>query len=146
MADDGTGDSVSIPSIIIRNEDGLILKTHVSDDSTLDVEIEISWGLPRPDGRVEWEFWTSSELSSREKRFVRDLEEVVRSCGDTQLFTPHYAVDIGMLEAFDNDCSNDQKYCMFSPSGITGSQLLKETLTQICVWKTGQDLNDTLLW
>jgi len=53
MADDGTGDSVSIPSIIISNLDGLILKSNVQDDSGLDVEIEILWGLPRPDGRVE---------------------------------------------------------------------------------------------
>merc|ERR1719427_1468153 len=58
MADDGKGDSVSIPSIIIDKGDGLVLKSHVNDDSGLDVEIEISWGLPQPDGRVEWELWT----------------------------------------------------------------------------------------
>jgi len=53
MADDGTGDSVSIPSVIIKMADGHILKSHLSDESAFDVEIEISWGLPRPDGRVE---------------------------------------------------------------------------------------------
>jgi len=146
MADDGTGDSVSIPSIIIRNEDGFTLKKYVTDDSGLEVEIEIAWGLPRPDGRVEWEFWTTSEMSSGEKRFVHDLKDVVRSLGETQLFTPHYTISTGMLEASNEDCSNDRKYCMFSPSGITGNQLLRETLTQICVYKAGQDLNDTLLW
>jgi len=55
MADDGLGDSVAIPSIIIGRLDGLVLKSNVEDVSGLDVEIEISWGLPRPDGRVEWE-------------------------------------------------------------------------------------------
>jgi len=42
MADDGTGDSVLIPSIIIAYKDGLALKSSVQDDSGLDVEIEIS--------------------------------------------------------------------------------------------------------
>ena len=55
MADDGTGDPVSIPSIIIGQKDGVILKSNVEDVSGLNVEIEILWGLPRPDGRVEWE-------------------------------------------------------------------------------------------
>jgi len=42
MSDDGTGDSISIPSIIIRNEDGFILNKYVTDDSGLEVEIEIA--------------------------------------------------------------------------------------------------------
>jgi len=41
MADDGTADSVTIPSIIISKMDGLVLKSNVQDDSGLDVEIEI---------------------------------------------------------------------------------------------------------
>merc|ERR1719431_1724500 len=70
MADDGTGDSVLIPSILISHWDGLALNSHLQDESGLDVEIEISWGLPRPDGRVEWELWTSSEMTSREQLFI----------------------------------------------------------------------------
>jgi len=146
MADDGTGDSVSIPSVIIGNDDGLTLKSNIHADSALDVEIEISWGLPRPDGRVEWEMWTSSDMTSREKQFVSDFKDVVISLKDKHLFTPHYLIYNGMMEASDNDCSNDRKYCMYGIDGVPGWQLLRETLLQICVWKTGSQMNDSLLW
>jgi len=146
MSDDGSGDLVTIPSIIILNKDGLVLKSHVDDDSAGDVEIEISWGLPRRDGRVEWEFWTSSEMSSREKSFVMDFKEAVQSLEDKHLFTPHYLINVGMMEASMDDCSNDRKYCLFSVNGVPGKQLLGETLTQKCVWRVGQNMNDTLLW
>jgi len=146
MSDDGTGDSVSIPSIIISSLDGAILKSNVQDDSGLDVEIEISWGLPRPDGRVEWELWTSCDMTSREKQFIADFKDVVKSLEDKHLFTPHYQISSGMMEASDSDCSNDRKYCMFGNEGVPGHQLLKETLLQLCVSKTGLSINDTLLW
>jgi len=146
MADDGTGESVSIPSVIISYNDGLILKSHVDDDSAQGVVIEISWGLPRPDGRVEWEFWTHSEMSSVEKMFVVDLKDAVQSLGDKILFTPHYFINDGLMEASDNDCNNDRKYCSFSVNGVPGKQLLKESLNQLCMWKFGQSINDTLLW
>jgi len=50
------------------------------------------------------------------------------------------------MEASRKDCSNDGKYCMFSVRGVAGTQLLRETLTQICIWKTGEVVNDALLW
>jgi len=146
MTDDGSGEIVSIPSVMIQYTDGVILKTFVNDSSPLEVEIEIAWGLPRPDGRVEWELWTTSELSSTEMAFVSDFKDVVESLGDSQLFTPHYAIHRGMMEASRKDCSNDGKYCMFSLNNIPGRQLLRETLTQICVRKAGEVDNDSLLW
>jgi len=146
MACDGTGDFVSIPSIIIRNEDGLILKSHVEDDSVQAVEIEISWGLPSSDGRVEWEFWTSSDMLLRDDDVVSDLKGVVQSLGDNQLFTPHYVIYEGIRRASGRDCSNDRKYCTRGVNGVSGKQVLKEWLTQKCVWKYGQDVNDMLLW
>jgi len=85
-------------------------------------------------------------MSSREKRFVMDVKEVVQSLGDKQLFTPHYMINAGIMEASVEDCSNDRKYCSFSVNGVPGRQLLNESLTQLCVWKFGQNTNDTLLW
>lgn len=146
MADDGMGDSVSIPSIIIKNADGLVLKSNINDNLVLDVEIEISWGLPRPDGKVEWELWCNGEMSSREKKFVAEFREVVELLGEKYFFTPHYWIQNGMLEAADADCSNDRKYCVFSTSGVPGNKLLKEILNQICIWKFGEEANDHLVW
>jgi len=85
-------------------------------------------------------------MSSREVQFIADFKDVVYSLEDKTLFTPHYLIYNGMMEASDNDCTNDRKYCMFGVDGVSGSQLLRETLLQICVWKTGQDINDNLLW
>jgi len=53
MTDDGSDVLVSIPSVIIKKAYGVALKSFINDDSQLDVEIEIEWELPRPDGRVE---------------------------------------------------------------------------------------------
>jgi len=78
--------------------------------------------------------------------FVSEFKYVVQSLGDSQLFTPHYAIHRGMIEASREDCSNDGKYCMFSLLGVPGRQLLSETLTQICVWEAGKVINDSLLW
>jgi len=146
MSDDGTGDSVFIPSIIITWEDGLALQSAVQENNGLDVEIEISWGLPRPDGRVEWELWTSSEMTSREQQFVVSFKSVLHYLGDKHLFTPHYDLQLGMAEASEEDCSNELKYCMYGINDVPGRELLRETLTQICIFKTGQDTNDNLLW
>jgi len=78
-------------------------------------------------------------------RFVADFKDVVSSLKDKHLFTPHYEINVGMMEASKNDCSNDGKYCMFGVNGVPGNQLLRETLLQICVWKVGQNVDDHLL-
>jgi len=85
-------------------------------------------------------------MTSREKQFIADFKDVVVTLSDKHLFTPHYLIPSGIMEASDTDCSNDRKYCMFGIDEVPGHQLLRETLLQICVWKTGQDINDTLLW
>jgi len=85
-------------------------------------------------------------MTSREVQFVADFKDVVYSLEDKTLFTPHYLIYSGMMEASDNDCTNDRKYCMFGVEGVSGNELLRETLLQICVWKAGQDINDNLLW
>lgn len=85
-------------------------------------------------------------MTSRELQFVSDFKDVVHSLEDKHLFTPHYHIHLGMMEASEVDCSNDRKYCMFGINEVPGNQLLKETLTQICIYKTGQEINDYLLW
>jgi len=85
-------------------------------------------------------------MTSREQQFILDFKDVVHSLEDKHLFTPHYHIHLGMMEASEEDCSNDRKYCMFGINEVPGNKLLKETLTQICIYKTGQEINDYLLW
>jgi len=146
MVGDATRNSISIPSILIGNEDGLRLNSYVNNGLVQDVEIEISWSLPRSDETVEWEFWTSSDVLLREKSFFLDFKDVVQALGAKQIFKPHYIINEGVTEASEKDCSNDLRYCSFSVNGVSGKQFLTEWLTQICVWRIGQNMNDTLLW
>jgi len=85
-------------------------------------------------------------MTSREKSFIVDFKEAVQSLGDKHFFTPHYIINEGMMEASMKDCSSDRKYCLFSLNGVPGKQLLRESLTQKCVWRFGQSMNDTMLW
>jgi len=145
MADDGTGDRVSIPSVIISQADGEKIKAAI-DQHASDVELEIKWGLPRPDGRVEWEMWTTADMTSREAKFIRDFKEVARAFGNKTLFTPHYNIASGMMEASDDDCTNGRKYCLFGWNGVQGKYVIKESLVQHCIWKWGQDNAAPMAW
>jgi len=84
-------------------------------------------------------------MSSKEKQFVADFRKVVDLLGDSDFFTPHYLIQNGMLEAADEDCSNDRKYCVFGVTGAPGKEVLEEILNQICVWKFGDEVNDNLV-
>jgi len=85
-------------------------------------------------------------MTSREKQFIADFKDVAYSLENKHLFTPHYEIKSGMMEASEEDCSNNRKYCTFGVNGVPGNKLLRETLKQICVWKTGQTLMDFVLW
>ena len=76
QADDGQGGSVQIPSYLISKYDGQQLKDCISGVSTLAgctgqdyVVVKLSWDLPKPDNRVEWELWTSADDSGGMVRF-----------------------------------------------------------------------------
>jgi len=55
MSDDGSGHVVSVPSFLIIRKNGLILESWIINHTDF-VEIEIVWGLPHLDDRVEWVF------------------------------------------------------------------------------------------
>ena len=59
MADDGAGSSVHIPSFIIRNSSGSILKDTLNMTDT-HVYLKIELSIKHPDDRVEYELWYSS--------------------------------------------------------------------------------------
>ena len=57
MADDGTGQSINIPSFIIRKKDGEKFKNTLKDLSTVFLKVELD--IAHPDNRVEYELWYS---------------------------------------------------------------------------------------
>ena len=61
MADDGTGNDITIPSMLIYQNDGDRIKEALSSSNTATVALKMSWSIPvDADGIVDWKLWTSA--------------------------------------------------------------------------------------
>ena len=108
----------------------------------------MSWAMPAPDDRVEWEFW-SNPVETVSKTFQRTFKDQVTSLGTHAFFTPHYyiynGIDNGCHGSGSNNpcgnlCINNGRYCSVDPDndidkGVSGADVVKESLRQFCIWK-----------
>ncbi|CAM9555071.1 unnamed protein product [Pylaiella littoralis] len=144
MADDGSGADITIPSFLMKKADAENVKTRLADGIT--VQAEMTWSLPAPDDRVEWELWTSA-MDTSAAPFKRDFKEVVKTLGKSAQFTPFYVVynggsygcTGGRTSNCGQLCTNNGRYCMTDPdfdtqAGVSGGDVVQETLRQKCVW------------
>ncbi|CAM9430404.1 unnamed protein product [Scytosiphon promiscuus] len=151
MADDGSGADILIPSFLMKKMDAAVIKTRLQAGAS--VQAEMTWSLPAPDDRVEWSLWTSA-MDTSAAPFKRDFKEVVMTIGKSAQFTPYYVVyDGGSYGCTGSGaatcgslCTNHGRYCMTDPdfdtkTGVSGADVVKESLRQKCVWKKygGQD-------
>lgn len=148
------GDRINIPSVLIHKEDGKKFKDALKSGGT--VTISMSWNLPHPDNRVEWEIWTSSYYSKNEIK--KNFKPAVEAFGINTLFTPHYYHEQVLACKADNEtspgkcggCTNSGKYCKFVPFELPfdGADVIKEDLTQLCIFKTlnGTNYEATYKW
>ena len=112
------------------------------------VQIEMAWALPNPDDRVEYDLWTTpSDIVSRD--FQSEFRDVAMSLGERAYFTPHMYVYDGVkshCQGADGEnmcfnlCTNNGRYCATDPDndldhGISGADVVKESLRRICIWK-----------
>jgi hypothetical protein len=146
MADDGSGSDISIPSFLMFKRDADLVKNEVTDDHP--VQLEMSWSLPTPDDRVEYDLWTvPTDVVSR--NFLKTFKPIAKSLGDRAYFTPHmYIYDGIRTHCQGNDgenfcynlCTNNGRYCATDPDndldqGISGQDVVKESLRRLCIWK-----------
>jgi len=146
MADDGSGSDISIPSFLMFKHDADKVKEKLKDDQP--VQLEMSWSLPNPDDRVEYDLWTTpTDIVS--KQFLNDFQPVSKALGDRAYFTPHmYIYDGVKTHCQGNDgenfcynlCTNNGRYCATDPDndldkGISGADVVKESLRRLCIWK-----------
>lgn len=146
MADDGSGQDISIPSYLMFKKDADEVKAELRANHM--VQIEMSWALPTPDDRVEYDLWTvPSDVVSRD--FQKNFKEVAVALGDRAYFTPHQYVYDGIkshCQGADGEnmcfnlCTNNGRYCATDPDndldhGISGADVVKESLRRICIWK-----------
>lgn len=96
MKDDGRGMSVNIPSLLINKNDGEIIKEYLDlhkdefeNGYGLFPILKISFDLPRPDDRVEYDVWFSA-ASPEGINFLTKLRKYNDKLGEKVLMTPHY--------------------------------------------------------
>jgi hypothetical protein len=92
MADDGDGGDISIPSFIVSDYNGALLKHAIQVQSQATpmkrVQVRMAWDLKVKD-RVDYELWTSCE-DSNGAEFKRDFMETALKLIDVADFTPRF--------------------------------------------------------
>jgi hypothetical protein len=145
MADDGSGGDISIPSFLMFKHDADKIKEEVKENRP--VQVEMSWALPNPDNRVEYDLW-SVPNDPINKEFFKNFKSVAKALGDRAYFTPHMYIHDGVrshCQGNDGDnwcytlCTNNGRYCATDPDndldgGVSGADIVKESLRRLCIW------------
>lgn len=155
MADDGTGASITTPSLLISKSDGERFQDSFADGA---VVVSMRWGVPRPDGVVEWELYTSSH-DDNSKEFKAAFAAVSEALGDKARFSPRYFLLRGADYGCDgnegtacgNQCTNHGRYCAVDPehdlsAGIDGADVVRENLRQLCVFQVADKAGHQRKW
>ena len=147
MANDGSGDDISIPAFLMFKHDADALKDLLKQDHP--AQVEMSWKLPNPDGRVEYDLWTNpTDVVSRD--FQENFKSLALALGKDAYFTPHMYIYDGLVSGCvgpgnTNQCStlctNNGRYCATDPDndldrGISGADVVVESLRRMCIWDT----------
>jgi hypothetical protein len=156
MGDDGSGASVSIPSMLIGQSDGEVVKSRLASGEG--VLVSMVWDLPVSSGAVEMSLFTHAEDANAQayrSAFEPYLPYLLGGgAGAVEAspitprlaFTPHFYIydgaKLGCGTVFDcsTQCVNNQLYCSMDPdgdinAGISGAMVVTENLRQICVWQ-----------
>lgn len=145
MADDGSGADISIPSFLMFKVDADKVKNELTQSHP--VQIEMSWKLPNPDDRVEYDLWTVPKDPSSQE-FLATFKKLAVALGDKAYFSPHqYIYDGVRSHCQGNDgenfcfnlCTNNGRYCATDPDndlekGISGADVVRESLRRLCIW------------
>jgi len=132
VADDGYGNQVHIPSILIAKEEGKHIINAVEKGSP--VIVELAWDVPT-DQIVTLDIWWSAATEEL-RTFIKNFTPIRKSLGWNVAFTPHYY--IFQLPADYNDLCKEKsgEYCADDPDGpgpITGRDVVFESVRQLCI-------------
>lgn len=136
VADDGYGDSVHIPSILIAKDQGerLIAATKQTDS----VVVQLAWDIP-VNHVVNVDLWMSA-ASSQSTSFMKAFAVKRKALNEVMKFTPHYAV-FGMEDKNAHDYNQlcldgGADLCAEDPDAsgaVTGKDVLNEDTRQLCI-------------
>lgn len=149
MIDDGTAGNIYIPSVLISKSNGEVLKNYVLSHQTIKTRVQITFEMPNPDNRVEYEIWMSSE-NTELREFLSDFSQYAKNLIPNTLMTPHYVLWYSVERSKEGfltehkDCLGGGRYCAPDPDldngPRTGREIVIENLRQICLYNylTGQ--------
>lgn len=137
--------------MLIRKSDGDAIKRAITHaEGVSNVMIKFDWGIPSPDGRVEWDLWQSS-WDEHSMVILDKLEPMVAAFGVRAFHTPHFVSYNGSKvgchvnshgNVCGNMCLNRGRYCLLDPSpshdqdiGASGADVVVENLRRLCLWQ-----------
>jgi hypothetical protein len=140
MVDDGTGNGIQIPSVMISKTDGekLIAEYEKMEANGGYIKLRTTFDINNPDDRVEYDIWFSSS-NDRGMDFIRDFEPYHKRLGDKTLMTPRYftwSCENCDESITDVDCVSSGKYCAIDETNysMTGKSIILENLRQKCIY------------
>ncbi len=148
MADDGYGGDVVIPSVMISDYQGALLRQGIKTFAPDIVHVKMEWNLPLLTN-ANLELWTSCEDDAGAD-FKLDFKETMLRLISHVTFQPRFFIYDGHALKCDSkyncktQCLSNGKYCGRDPSGkigdgVEGMDVVMENLRQMCIWKV---LND----
>ena len=154
MVDDGTGNGINIPSLLITKREGdAVLK----EIQKCNLEKKISWvqlvarfDLPHPDNRVEYDLWYSSS-SEKSLDFIKNFGEYHMKFKEDVYFTPRQVV-WGCLtwdpEMVQKNWFGKGKYwaLQYGNANHTGQEIIYENLREKCLHEYVSKSKDDSKW
>lgn len=148
MSDDGTGQGIRIPAVLINKQDGeriIDWIIHASPAGQRAATIKASFLTEfYDDGHVMVNYWYTSG-DDRSLDFVRDISKYVEKLSSSIIWQPRFVT--WACPHCDDDfkkqnCVSDGKYCAMRHDEklkISGKELIMEDLRQHCLSSLAQD-------
>ena len=152
MDDDGFGDDITIPSMLLVKQEADDLKSLLSTGT--EVSVRLSYPLPKANGgQVKYSLWTTPE-DKVTYQFLRTFQHAASELGDRAVFEPFMLIEDGEMTgcfakgnnkdippSCDGQCTNGGRYC--APSfhddlqfyEDKGTKLVIESLRRQCIWE-----------
>jgi hypothetical protein len=136
MADDGTGEDIKIPSLLIAHNQGEILAKYVTKSTDEQPVIGTLVWTATPKKNVDVDFWYSSG-NKESMNFMKEFGSITNNFIQMR-FTPHIYVIRSTFRIPGSSCIEikgmeiSQFYC---DPNMSSKAAIQEDLRQICIWK-----------